>query len=190
MIEVLLDLKLNSCLINSTGDSSGLPLQMSARTLRFSCDKILSARQLAGDAPTADFDFLDSSSNREGKIDSDREFDDQLIKYLLDHTHIDISKVMIVFGDKGYRTNPKEEGGNEIGRLCIKELPSQISLDIELVIKQNEFDAIWELATKHNVKSMIGTFICFKSKRADSGADNEKQVVAILASSLQMMPDA
>ena len=190
MIEVLLDLKLISHLVNSTGDASGLPLQVSARTLRFSCGKILSARQLTDDMPTADFDFLDSSSNREGKIDSDREFDNQLIKYLLDHTHIDISKVMISFGDEGYRMHSKETGGNEIGRLFIKELPSQISLDVDLVIKQNEFDAIWELTTKQGVKSMIGTFVCFNSKRADSGADNEKQVAAILASSFQMMPGA
>ena len=191
MIEVVLDLKLNAFLVNSTGDAGGLPLQMSAKTLRFACGRILSARQLSDDTPTLDFEFLGSASTRENKIEAGREFDEQLIEYLLSHTHIDISKVMIAFGDEGYRTSRKEQSGSEIGRLFIKELPNQISLDIALVIKQNEFDAIWELTTKQNVKNMIGTFVCFLPNRTDPDAGSEeKQVAAILASSLQMMPGA
>lgn len=191
MIEIQLDLKLNSILVNSTGGSGGLPAHMSARTLRFSCGKILSARQLTDDTPTADFDFLGSTSKREGKAESDREFDEELSKYLLDHTHIDISKVMIAFGDAGYRVNPRGESGSEIGRLFIKEMPNQISLDIELVIKQDEFDAIWELTTKQNVTSIIGTFVCFNPKRDDSEDNSDsRRVAAIFASSLQMMPAA
>jgi hypothetical protein len=190
MIEVQFDLKLNSFLINSTGDASGFPPQMSARTLRLSCGQILSARQLTDDTPTADFDFLDSSSKREGMLDTDREFDEQLIKYLLEHTHIDISKVTIAYGEAGYRLNPKDTNSNEIGRLFIKKQPNQVSLDVDLVIKQNEFDAIWELATKQSVKNMIGKFICFNPKNIAPAADNETRVAAILASSLQMMPDA
>lgn len=190
MIEVLLDLKLHSLLVNSTGEPGGLPVQMSARMLRFSCGRILSVRQLADDAPTADFEFLGSAVTRDSKIESDKEFDDQLIKYLLDHTHIDISKVKIAFGDDGYRLHSIEASGSEIGRMFINEMPNQISLDIDLVIKPAEFDAIWELTTKQNVKNMTAALVCFNPDCADPDADGEKRVAAILASSFQMMPDA
>ena len=190
MIEVQLDLKLNAVLVNSTGESGGLPANRSARSLRFSCGRILSVRQLADETPTADFSFLGSASKREEKADSDRVFDEELGKYLLDHTHIDISKVMIAFGVEGYRINPKVDSGGEIGRMFIKEVPHQFSLDVGLVIKPDEFDAIWELTTKRNVTSMIGTFVCFNPERAGPDADSEMRVAAILASSFQMMPGA
>ena len=98
--------------------------------------------------------------------------------------------MMVAFGDEGYRINPKTDSGGEIGRMFIKEVPHQFSLDVGLVIKPDEFDAIWELTTKRNVTSMIGTFVCFNPEHAGPGADSEMRVAAILASSFQMMPDA
>jgi hypothetical protein len=191
MIEVLLELKLDSFLVNSTGDSSGLPATMSTKALRFSCEKILSARQLTEEKPSADFEFLGSASKNENKIESDTEFDAQIIKYLSSHTQIDTSKVMVAFGDAGYCTTPKEASNGEIGRIFIQALPSQSSLNIELVLKQNEFDAVWELTTKHKIQKVIGTFVCFKLKRVALDANSEsKRVVGVLSSSLQMMPNA
>jgi hypothetical protein len=190
MIEVLLELKLDSFLVNSTGDSGGLPAMMSTRALRFSCGKILSARQLTEDKPSADFEFL-GAANKQTKIESDTEFDAQLIKYLSGHTQVDTSKVMISFGAAGYCVNPKEGNNGEIGRVFIKALPNQSSLDIEMVLKQNEFDAVWELTTQHKIQNVVGTFVCFKPKNVAQDAGSEsKRAIGILSSSLQMMPNA
>ena len=191
MIEVCLELKLNSFLINSTGDAGGLPVQLSARMLRFSCDRILSARQLTDDTPSVDFDFLGTANTREDKLESDREFDNLLIKYLSSHRKFDISKVIIAFGETGYRTDSKESSSGKIGRLVVEELSNKSSLDAGLVIRQSEFDAIWELTTKQNVRELAGKFVCFKPKNTDHGAASKvKYTAGILSSSLQMTPAA
>ena len=191
MIEIQLELKLDSFLVNSTGDASGLAVTTSTKVLRFSCEKIMSARQLTEEKPSADFEFLGAANKNENKIESDTEFDAQLIKYLSSHTQVDISKVMIAFGAAGYCANPKEPSNGEIGRMFIKALPSQSSLEIELVLKQNEFDAVWELTTQHKIQKVIGTFVCYKLKRVAPDANSEsKRVVGVLSSTLQMMPGA
>lgn len=190
MIEVCLELKLNSFLINSTGDAGGLSAHLSARMLKFSCGRILSARQLADDTPTADFDFLGTTSTQENKLESDKQFDNQLIKYLSSHRQFDISKVIVAFGEAGYRTD-STESSSKIGRFIVEELSNKSNLDVGLVIKQNEFDAIWELTTKQNIRELSGTFVCFKPKNAPHDADSElKHTAGILSSSLQMTPAA
>ena len=190
MIEVCLELKLNSFLINSTGDAGGLPVQLSARMLRFSCDRILSARQLTDDTPSVDFDFLGTANTREDKLESDREFDNLLIKYLSSHRKFDISKIIVAFGETGYHEGSKESS-SKIGRLVVEELSDKSSLDVGLVIKQSEFDVVWELTTKQNIRELTGKFVCFKPKNADHGADSEaKYTAGIFSSSLQMMPVA
>jgi hypothetical protein len=190
MIEVLLELKLNSFLVNSTGDSSGLAAQMSDRMLEFTCDRILSVRQLTEDKPTTGFEFLDAPGVQENAGGTDAGFDSQITHYFAAHTQFDISKVMIAFGADGYRVNPKESSNGEIGRMFIRELPNQSSLELDLVLKQNEFDSIWSLITKQDLQRVIATFICFQPKNPGSAERQLKHVVGILSSSLQMMPNA
>lgn len=189
MIEVLLELKLDSFLVNSTGDSAGLSAQMSTRALRFACAKILSARQLFEDKPSTDFEFLGASSKHENKIDSDKEFDEQLAQYLTSHSTVDISKVLIVSGAAGYSINPREAGTGEIGRMFIKALTNQSSLDVVLVLKPGEFDAIWALTTEQKIQRVLATLVCYKLKQAAQEQGETLHVAGILSSSLQMLPN-
>jgi hypothetical protein len=191
MFEVLLDLKLDSFLVNSTGDSAGLANRMSTRVLRFSCKKILSARQLTEETPSADFEFLGSSGKKEGAQESDKEFDEKFVNYLSSHTTVDISRVTIAYGSAGYCVNPKEGNNGEVGRLFVNEMPNQSNVDVELVLKQDEFDAVWELTTKQQLQNVIGALVCFKPKHSGPDAEHKaKHVAGILSSSLQMLPNA
>jgi hypothetical protein len=99
--------------------------------------------------------------------------------------------VIIAFGETGYHVDLKEGSSGKIGRIVVEELSSKSSLDAGLVIKQSEFDAVWELITKQNIRELTGKFVCFKPKNADDGADSKgKYTAGILSSSLQMMPAA
>jgi len=190
MIEVLLELKLNSFLVNSTGDSGGLSARMSTRMLRFTCEKVLAAKHLTEDKPSADFEFLGAAAKQGNQVGGDAEFDNQLMTYLSQRRQVEISKVMIAFGEAGYCVNPKEDNNGEIGRLFIRELPDKKGLDVEMVLKQNEFDDIWALTTQQNIQKVVGTFICFKPKLAGPGVESDvKQVAGILSSSLQLLPN-
>jgi hypothetical protein len=60
---------------------------------------------------------------------------------------------------------------------------------IDLVPKNEEFDAIWELVTTHKIQKAIATLVCFKLKQDNPASDNETSFVAgIISSSLRMMP--
>jgi hypothetical protein len=191
MFEVLLDLKLDSFLVNSTGDSAGLSNRTSTRVLRFSCGKILSARQLTEDTPSADFEFLGSSGKKEDTKETDKEFDEKFVTYLSSHSTVDISRVTIAYGSAGYCVNPKEGNNGEVGRLFINNLPDQSNVDVELVLKQDEFDAVWELTTKQQIQNVIGTLVCFKPKHPGSDINHiAKHVAGVLSCSLQMLPNA
>ena len=159
--------------------------------MRFSCKKILSAKQLTEEKPSADFDFLGAVTKQEHKAGSDAEFDAQLTAYLSGHTQVDISNVSIAFGEAGYCPNPKIPSNGEIGRLFIDALPNQSSLDVRLVLKQSEFDVVWDLTTQHGIHEVVGTFVCYKPKSAATEEKSEsKRVVGILSSTLQMMQGA
>lgn len=189
MIEVSLELNLESFLVNSTGDSAGLSVQSSTKALRFTCERILSANQLADEKPTTDFDFLSASGKSGTKVETDHESDQQLVQYFSRHTTVDISKVMIAYGDSGYRTSAKAISGSAIGRVFIKESPNQSSLDIEMVLKPAEFDAIWAITTQQKIRRMIATLVCFQLKLEGQVAQSETlHVAGILSSSLQLMP--
>jgi hypothetical protein len=86
MTEVALALRLDSFLVNSVGGSGELAGKMPTQALGFVCEKISSVQQLTGSTPSADFDFLGSFAQHATKTESDKEFDEQLLKYLKTHT--------------------------------------------------------------------------------------------------------
>jgi hypothetical protein len=186
MIEVSLELKLDSFLVNSMGKSEDISSQMSARALRLSCDKIASARPRADSRPSADFEFLASSSKRDTEAGSDKEFDDRLFAYLTSHRTVDASRVNIASGASGYMAAQKEASSGEIGRMYITELPKQRALDLELVFKQDEFDAAWELMTRQKVRKVIATLVCFKLPQSTLVGHSDILFVAgVLSCSMQ-----
>lgn len=190
MIEVALELNLDSFLIRSTGESGGFAGQVSNRALRFSCEKIISVQRLTDNTPTTDFEFLGSSSKLESKGESDTEFDERIYQYLTAHGTVDISKVNIASGTSGYVTAAKTEGSGEMGRMILTEIAGQSSVALELVLKPEEFDAVWTLTTKSAIRKIFATLVCFKLKAGVAQAYGETALVAgVLSSSLRMMPD-
>ncbi len=188
MIEVSLELKLDSFLVNSMGESENPSSQMSAKALRLSCAKIASARRLAGNKPSAEFEFLGSSSKRETQAETDNEFDDKLLAYLTTHATVDTSRVNIASGASGYVAAPKAASSGEIGRMYIIEAPNQSGVDLELVFKQDEFDAAWELMTRQKVRKVIATLVCFKLTHGAPEVHSEKIFVSgVLSCSLQFV---
>lgn len=190
MIEVSLELKLDSFLVNSMGKAEDISSQMSARALKLSCVKIASARPLTENKPTAEFEFLGSSSKRNTQAETDKEFDDKLFAYLATHTTVDTSRVNIASGSSGYIAAGKGISSEEIGRMYITELPNQSSLGLELVFKPEEFDAAWELMTRQKVRKVIATLVCFKLMPGAFLGNNENLFVAgVLSCSLQFAPN-
>lgn len=190
MIEIQLELKLDSFLVNSMGKSEDVSSQMSARALRLSCDKIASSRPLTDNRPSAEFEFLASSAKREDQADSDKEFDDKLFAYLSAHRTVDASRVNIAAGSSGYVAAQKEVSSGEIGRMYITELPKQRALDLELVFKPDEFDTAWELMTHQKVRKVVATLVCFKLPQSALAGHSEKIFVAgVLSCSLQLVPN-
>jgi hypothetical protein len=189
MIEVQLELELEAFLVNSMGKSEDISSQMSARALKLSCEKIASARQLTENRPTAEFEFLASSTKRDTQADSDKEFDDQIFAYLTSHRTVDTSRVNIASGSSGYVAAQKGISSGEIGRMYITELPNQRGLDLELVLKQDEFSAAWELMTQQKVRNVVATLVCFKLAQGALGEHSERLFVAgVLSCSLQFAP--
>lgn len=190
MIEVALQLKLESFLINSMGMTSEVSSQMSARALRLSCEKVLGARAITDSKPSADFEFLGASGKPGAKIESDQAFDEQVSAYLAAHPAFDTSKIVIASGTSGYSTSPKSAVSGEIGRLFIAESASQRSLMLELLFKPEEFDAVWELTAKQKIQRVFATLICFKLSKADSATLTDKKMVAgVLSCALQLPPN-
>ncbi|BCK88747.1 hypothetical protein MIZ01_2553 [Sideroxyarcus emersonii] len=189
MIELSLELKLDAFLVNSMGKSEDLSSQMSARALRFSCEKVVSARQLRENKPSADFEFLGSAGKRESQVESDQEFDEKFFHYLATHTTVDTSRVNIAAGDSGYVPVPKATSSGEIGRMYIPRLQNQSSIGLELVFRQDEFDAAWELVTHQKVRKAVATLVCFKlSQGAPAGQGEYLFVAGVLSCSLQFAP--
>lgn len=189
MIEISLELKLDSFLVNSMGKSEDVSSQMSARALKLSCEKIASARQLTENKPSADFEFLGSASKREVQLESDQAFDDKLFAYLTTYTTVDISRINIASGASGYIAAQKGISSGEIGRMYITEQPNQRGLDLELVFKQDEFDAAWELMTQQNIRKVIASLVCFKlAQSAVAGHSESLFVAGVLSCSLQLAP--
>lgn len=190
MIEISLELKLDSFLVNSMGKSENISSQKSARALLLSCEKIASARLLTENKPSADFEFLSAASKRDTQLDTDKEFEDRLFAYLKTHTTVDTSTVNIASGTSGYVAVQKGTSSGEIGRLYITELPNQSSLELELVFKPEEFDAAWGLMTQQKVRRVIVTLTCFKLAPGAFVAHKESLFVAgVLSCSLQFVPN-
>lgn len=189
MIEVSLELKLDSFLVNSMGKSDNPSSQMSARALKLSCVNITSARRLTDNKPSAEFEFLGTTSKLGDQVESDQAFDDKLFEYLTTHATVDASRVNIASGASGYIAAPKAASSGEIGRLNITGLP-QSGLDLELVFQQDEFDATWELMTKQKVRKVIATLICFKLKQGAIAGHGETIFVAgVLSCLLRLVPN-
>ncbi len=189
MIEVSLELELDSFLVNSMGKAEDISSQMSARALRLSCEKIASVRLLTENKPSADFEFLATSSRHDTLAASDKEFEDKLFAYLTTHMAVDTSRVNIASGTSGYIAAQKGVSSGEIGRLYISELPNQSSLGLELVFTPDEFDATWELMTRQKVRKVLATLMCFKlMPGAFVGQDENLFVAGVLSCSLQFAP--
>ena len=80
MIEISLQLKLDTFLVNSMGKSEDISSQNSAKALKLVCEQILSGRLMTESKPTADFEFMAVSNNVQ--VDADKEFDGKLLAYL------------------------------------------------------------------------------------------------------------
>ncbi len=190
MIEILLELKLDSFLVNSMGKSEDISSQKSARALKLSCEKIASAKLLTENKPSADFEFLSAAGKRDTQLNTDKEFEDKLFAYLRTHTTVDTSAVNIASGTSGYVAAQKSTSSGEIGRLYITELPNQSSLGLELVFNPEEFDAAWGLMTQQKVRRVIATLTCFKLMPGAFVAHKENLFVAgVLSCSLQFVPN-
>jgi hypothetical protein len=190
MIEISLELKLDSFLVNSMGKSEDMSSQKSARALKLSCEKIASARLLTESKPTADFEFLAASSKHETQADADKEFEGKLYAYLTTHTTVDTSRVNIASGTSGYVAAQKGTSSGEIGRLYFIEMPNQSSLGLELVFKPEEFDAAWELMTREKVRRVSATLVCFKLMPGAFVGHTENLFAAgVLSCSLQFTPN-
>ena len=190
MIEVSLELKLDSFLVNSMGKSDNPSSQMSARALRLSCVKIASARRLTENRPAAELEFLGATGKPGTQAEPDSEFDDKLLAYLTTHATVDASRVNIASGASGYIAAPKAVSSGEIGRMYVTALPNQSGLDLELVFKQDEFDAAWELMAQQKVRKVKATAVCFRLAQGAPAVHSENVFVAgVLYCSLQFVPN-
>lgn len=189
MIEVILELRIDSFVVNSVGNAGELAGKMPHKALRFVCERFASVRQLTENTPSADFSFLSSSAQSGSAVESDVAFDAQLLKYITAHAKVDISRVMVASGEMGYSTKPKGAISNEIGRLQLSTAADQSRVVIDLVPKNEEFDAIWALITEHKIQKATATLVCFKLKQDNPAPDSETSFIAgIISSSLRMMP--
>src|SRR5512146_1537453 len=114
MIDVTLELRLDSFVVNTVVETGELAAKVPHKALRFVCERFTAARQLADNAPSADYSFLSTSSQADTKAETDRESDLQLLKYISTHASVNVSKVMIASGATGYSTKPKGAIGSEI----------------------------------------------------------------------------
>jgi len=192
MIELILELKFDSFLVNSMGDFSDLLEHIPNKALRFSCEKITSAIRLEDNTPSVDFEFLNSSSKHEIKLGFDRELDDQFLEFIVNHDTIDTSRVNIATAASKNRNKPEGASDSEIGRIHFTRLPVKRNLDLklELVLKSDEFEAVWKITAQQKIQKVIATLVCCKLKQDESQAQNEKILLAgIISSSLRMMPN-
>ena len=188
MIEITLQLKLDSFLVNSKGKSEDISSQNSARALKLSCEKIASARLLTESKPTADFEFMSPTSNVQ--VDADKEFDDKLFAYLTTHTAVDNSRVNFASGISGYVAAQKGTSSGEIGRVYFTEGQNQSGLALELVFKPEEFDAAWELMAQQKVRRVTANLVCFKlMPGAFVGHTANLYAAGVLSCSLQFAPN-
>lgn len=191
MIEVTLELRLDSFVVNSLVETGEQAAKVPHKALRFVCEKFTSARQLTETAQSADFSFLSSSTQADNKAETDKESDAQLLKYITSHAKVDISRVMVASGLTGYSTRPKGAISNEIGRMLLSSSADQSRVIIDLVPKNDEFDAIWDLVTGQKIQKAVATLVCVKLKQDTTTPNGETSyAVAIVSSSLRMMPGA
>jgi hypothetical protein len=190
MIEITLELKFESFLVHSKGKSDDVSSQKSARALKFTCQKVGSARKLTESKPSSDFEFLGAANKQAAHGETDEEFDDKLFNYLSAHTTVDASRVNIASGESGYIAAEKGTGSGEIGRMIIPEMANQSGLGLELVFKQDEFDAAWEMLTQHKIRRVLANLACFKlMPGAFLGHGQNLFVAGVLSCSLQFTPN-
>lgn len=183
MIEIILELKPNSFVVSGMSDVSGL---LPLRALRFSCAKIASAQQLTNERPSVNFDFLGSTIQREAGAESEREFDEQLLKYLAAHATVDTSRVVVAPEPSERQNGPKAAGGGDVGRMSLVELPNQSSVNLELFLKPSEFDAAWELMAKQKILKVVATLVCINPELDEP---TTMLVAGVHSCSLQLIPD-
>jgi hypothetical protein len=185
MIEVTLELKLDSFLVNTVGGSGELAGKAPSKAVKFVCERILSAQKLADNAPTAEFEFLGSANQQAAAAGTAKGFDDKLYEYVTTLASGDLSRVTVSSIASGYTTMPKGASTGEIGRMMFTRLPEQSRVLIELVLNDNEFDAVWKLTSEQDIRHVIATLVCFEVKQANLPPNSI--VVGIASSSLQLM---
>lgn len=189
MIEVTLELKFDSFLVHSKGKSDDVSSQKSARAIKLTCQKVGSVRRLTENKPSSDFEFLGAANRPAAHSETDQEFDDKLFNYLSTHTTVDASRVNIASGDSGYIAAGKGTSSGEIGRMIIPEM-AQSGLGLELVFKQDEFDAAWDLLAQQKVRRVLANLACFKlMPGAFLGHGQNLFVAGVLSCSLQFAPN-
>ena len=190
MIEVRLELKLDSFLVNSMGKSEDASSQMSAKALKLTCEKIASVRRLTEDKPSADFAFLGTVNKQEAHGETDHEFDAKIFQYFSTYPTVDASRINIASGTAGYIAVPKAISSGEMGRLYVTESINQRGLGLEMVLMPEEFAAAWELMTQQKVRKLIANLTCFKLLPGALVQDANKIFVAgILSCSLHFAPN-
>lgn len=188
MIEISLQLKLDSFLVNSMGKTEDKSSQNSARALKLSCVQIAGARLLTESKPTADFEFMAASSSTQ--VDVDKEFETKLYAYLTTHRTVASSRVNIAAGTSGFLAAQKGTSSGEIGRLYFSETPNQSNLALELVFTPEEFDAVWELMTQQKIRNVTASLVCFKLMPGAFVGQRENLFAAgVLSCSLQFTPN-
>jgi len=74
--------------------------------------------------------------------------------------------------------------------MYITQQPNQDCLCLDLVLKQDEFDAAWELMTQQKVRNVIANLACFKlMPSAVVGHSDSLFVAGVLSCSLQFVPN-
>lgn len=191
MIEVILELKLDSFLVNSVGGSGDSLVYVPSKALRYFCGKVSSARTLTDNTPSTGFDFLSTSGLPEVKTRADGEFDDKLVSNLSAPNAVDTSNVLIAAEPSDNRKKPEGATINEIGRMFLSQSPDKVNtnLKLNLFLKQSEFEEIWQMTLQQKLQHVMATLVCYKLKQSKLIAEGESMLsVGILSSSLRMMP--
>ena len=191
MIEVILDLKLDSLLVNSVGGAGDLLVFVPGKALRYHCGKISSARTLSDNTPSTGFDFLSSLNKPEVKTRVDGTFDDKIVDHLTAHKVVETTNVLISCEPSDIRKKPEGASVNEIGRMFFTHSPDGTNSDLKLnlFLKQAEFDEVWNMTLHQKISHLIATIVCYKLKQSAPDEESESTLaVGILSSSLRMMP--
>lgn len=74
--------------------------------------------------------------------------------------------------------------------MVFANLPEQRHLDLDLSLKQDEFDDFWKLMTQQNIQKVLAALVCFKLKDQGKGTSSETTFTSgVLSCSLRLIPN-